>query len=108
MKPLKLTNKGIDRRTEKSIMQECMTRLAYLGWRSLRVPPSIYGAKGWCDIIALRNGVVLFIEFKSETGKLSIDQQGFRQSIEDAGGNYILAKSWNDIEEYLTKSKPIK
>ena len=26
--------------TEKSVMLECTTRLAYSGWRCLRVPPS--------------------------------------------------------------------
>jgi Holliday junction resolvase len=86
---------------EKSIMLEIQARLGYSGFRVLRVPPSIYSAKGWCDLIAIKNGVVLFLEIKSERGKLSIEQQGFQQLIEDAGGNYILARSWADIESFL-------
>ena len=92
--------------TEKSVMLECTTRLAYSGWRCLRVPPSIYASKGWCDVIAIRKGMVLFIEFKGSTGKQSLTQQVFQQLIEDAGGNYVLAKSWYDLENELSKEKP--
>ena len=89
--------------TEKSVMLECTTRLAYSGWRCLRVPPSIYASKGWCDVIAIRKGVVLFIEFKGPTGKQSLTQQVFQQLIEDAGGNYVLVRSWADMENAIER-----
>ena len=87
--------------TEKSIMLEVSTRLSYAGWRVLRVPPSIYSSKGWCDVITVKKGTVLFLEFKSEKGKQSPDQKNFQQLIEDAGGNYVLVRSWSDMENVI-------
>jgi len=73
--------------------------LGMRGWRVKRVPPSIYSAKGWCDLVAMRWGIVAFIECKSEKGKLSKDQAQFGQEVTDAGCLYIVAKS----EEFVVK-----
>ena len=98
----KVNNICMKKRTEKSIMLEVSTRLSYAGWRCKRVPPSIYASKGWCDVIAIRKGMVLFIEFKGEKGKLSPEQKVFGRDIEDAGGNYIVCRKWEDILEAIT------
>lgn len=87
------------KRTEKSIMLGIQQALGMRGWRVLRVPPSIYSAKGWCDLIAIKDGRVLFIEVKSEKGKLSRDQEKFAQLIDEAGGEYIVARS----EDYVVQ-----
>ena len=83
--------------SEKSIQLEIMTALGYHGWRIKRCPPSIYSAGGWCDLIALKQGLVLFIEVKAADGKQSNDQKAFERDIRDGGGHYILARSYNDV-----------
>lgn len=84
-------------------MLEVSTRLSYSGWRVLRVPPSVYATKGWVDVIAIRKGIVLFCEFKNERGKQSTEQQNFQRLIEQAGGNYILVRGWDDLKDYIGK-----
>ena len=79
--------------SEKSIMLGIASALGYRGWLCLRVPPSIYSAKGWCDLIAIKWGMTVYIECKSERGKLSQDQRHFGDLITRAGGLYIVAKS---------------
>ena len=59
--------------------------------------------RGIADRIAIRKGMVLFIEIKSATGKLSEDQKRFKETIQLQGGHYIVARSCDDIEKYLEK-----
>jgi Holliday junction resolvase len=75
--------------------------LAVRGWSVLRVPPSIYSAKGWCDLIAIKAGRVAFIEVKNETGRLSKDQEVFAKRIDYAGGTYIIARSEDYVLDIL-------
>ena len=57
--------------------------------------------KGICDIIAIKDGEVIFIECKSKTGKLSEHQKEFQNNIIKLYGHYIIARNIDDIEEYL-------
>ena len=57
--------------------------------------------KGICDIIAIKDGEVIFVECKSEKGKLSQSQKEFCDTIISHGGHYIIARSIEDMEDYL-------
>jgi len=57
--------------------------------------------RGISDIIAIKNGGVLFIEVKAPGGSLSHHQRRFAKNIKASGGHYILAFSYEDIEDYL-------
>jgi len=84
--------------TEKAIMQQIKYALSVYGWFVFRVPPSVYGQKGLCDLIAIKNGMVVFIEVKAENGRQSDEQKVFEAKINSAGGIYILARSIDDVE----------
>ncbi len=84
--------------TEKTIMQQIRYALNMYGWYVFRVPPSIYGEKGLCDLIAIKNGLTIFIEVKTFKDKQSDDQKIFESRIKNAGGIYILARSLEDVE----------
>lgn len=58
-------------------------------------------SKGKSDIIAIRKGIVLFIECKSENGKQTSDQIYFESMIKSHGGNYFVARSIEDVQNYL-------
>ena len=84
--------------TETAIMNQIKYALTLYGWYVFRVPPSIYGEKGLCDLIAVKNGFTVFIEVKAPNGKQSDKQKIFESRIRDAGGVYILARSLEDVE----------
>lgn len=75
--------------------------LQFHHWFVFGVPPSLYGQKGLCDLIAMRDGTVVFIEVKSPKGRQTMDQKILQQRIEEAGGAYILARSVEDVKGFL-------
>jgi len=83
---------------EAVIMKQIKYALIMYGWYVFRVPPSIYGEKGLCDLIAVKNGFTVFIEVKALNGKQSDEQKIFESRIRNAGGVYILARSVDDVE----------
>lgn len=85
-------------RTEKSIQTEIRIALGLMGWRVYRIHQSLGSHKGFCDLIAIKGGKVLFIEVKTMRGKQSPYQEQFQREIEQAGGTYILARSVEDVE----------
>jgi Holliday junction resolvase len=84
--------------TEKSIINQIEYGPEVHGWHMFRVPPSIYSAKGLCDLIAVKHGVTVFIEAKTPKGKQSDDQKIFESRVKNAGASYILARSVDDVE----------
>ena len=60
---------------------------------------------GVSDIIAIINGIYYGIEVKNEKGKQSKDQKIFEESLKNAGGIYILARSLKDVINHLNKNE---
>lgn len=60
-----------------------------------------FGTPGSPDIIAVIHGRFIGIECKAPKGKQSENQKMFQQTLEEAGGFYILAYSIDDVEEGL-------
>lgn len=63
-----------------------------IGWRSVTITPEMVGSK-----IA----VFLAIEVKTETGKVSPEQQRFIDNLKAAGGIGFIARSKKDIDDNL-------
>jgi hypothetical protein len=61
---------------------------------------SFNGMKGVGDILAVHNGVFYSIECKANT-KQSPDQILFQKRLEHAGGVYIVARSIEDVDNFL-------
>ena len=57
--------------------------------------------KGIPDIIAARDGIILFIEIKKLTGKQSKWQKIFEKDLKYRGGHYVLARGYKDVENYF-------
>jgi hypothetical protein len=57
-----------------------------------------YTKRGWPDICLISRGTFYGIEVKSDTGKLSEDQQELGKLIEQHGGVYIVARSIDDVQ----------
>jgi hypothetical protein len=60
-----------------------------------------FGKPGAPDIFALRNGNCFGIELKGPKGKQSQLQHDFQLDFTEAGGQYILARSLEDVMEVI-------
>ena len=60
---------------------------------------------GVSDTIVVLDGKVLFIEFKTATGKQSERQKDFEETVKDLGHPYFICRNFNDfvciIENYV-------
>ena len=59
--------------------------------------PSPNVTKGVADIICLKNGKMICLEVKSETGKSSTDQILFSLKVSSGGGQYFIVHSVDDV-----------
>lgn len=89
--------------TEKSLQQEIMWKLRAMGWLVLRLPPSIYSSQGLPDLLAIKGSDYMLIEVKSQKGRLSRKQVLFHILVEQVNGNIVVARSWEDVKNYLNQ-----
>jgi hypothetical protein len=57
-----------------------------------------FGTPGSPDIIAVREGRAIYLEVKTEAGKLSPDQEAFRSGALEAGAQYEVVRSIDDVQ----------
>ena len=97
---------------EQEIQKACLDYLSYSGYYAFKVHTGgIYDqnrgvyrtihTKGLSDVIAIKNGLVFFIEIKSETGRQSDNQKDFEFKIKEKGGYYILVRSVEELESKI-------
>ena len=75
--------------TEKELQDAVIELAGYRKWRTYHTYDSRRSAAGFPDLVCVRDEI-LYIELKSEIGKLSPYQQVWRDAIETAGGQYEL------------------
>ena len=86
---------------ENLVKKEIKDYLDATGWFHFPITQGLGAYKGICDRIAIKRGVVLFIECKAHRGVLTKHQKEFRARVLEAGGHYVVARGYEDIEEYL-------
>jgi hypothetical protein len=89
---------------------DCLQFRGVFFWRSNNIPvfdrgrgvfrrlPK-YTMRGIPDIISVRNGHFIGIEAKAGAGKLSKEQADFARECLRNGGDYILARSIEDVQK---------
>ena len=90
--------------TENEVKEDIKNWLDFNGWYHFPIWQGRYSVKGISDRIAIKKGEILFIEIKSTTGKLRIDQKIFQERISEKGGHYVVARKWEDLSEYIRKN----
>ena len=88
---------------ETRIKKEIKQYLLFSGWFVFPVLQGMGAYKGISDFIAVKNGVVLFVEVKAPRGIQSNDQIEFQRNIELSGGHYLVARGWQDVSDYILK-----
>jgi len=99
-----------DYELESVIKENCKRWLDKNGWFSFNIhQQGLYCYKGISDRIAIKSGRVVFIEFKtmSKKSKQSPDQIAFGQKVREAGGEYIVVRSKEDMVFQLTGERQL-
>lgn len=98
---------------QRFILDE-LSRRGILCWREARIPTPIRQGRrvvgfrkadqytlGIPDIFCVIRGHLIGIEVKTVTGRQSDDQVEWQRKLEEAGGTYVLARAWEDVERVL-------
>ncbi len=91
---------------ETIIRKAITSELRKSGWAVFYIFQGLGSYKGISDLIAMRDGKVIFIEVKTPTGKQSEYQKQFERICKAHGCRYIIARSTADIAELLN-TKPL-
>lgn len=83
--------------TETEIKKQLKEYLTLKGWFTFPIMQGLGSYKGLPDMIACKDGKVLFIEVKTETGGQTEYQKMFQEKVEKAGCKYILARRLEDL-----------
>jgi len=83
---------------ENAIKRQIKDWLKWNGWFSFPILQGLGSYKGIPDLIAIKDGVVLFIEVKAPKGRLTPNQKQFRQDLVEHGGIYVIARDCDDVE----------
>ena len=87
---------------ETIIRKSIMDELKKSGWFVIYFLQMGFGQyKGMSDLMCMRDGQVVFVECKTETGKQSPEQVQFQKDCESRGVRYILARSVYDVKDLL-------
>lgn len=92
---------------ETVIQNQIRDLLRMDGWFVIRHQQGMGCHKGLSDLTAIKDGVTIYIEVKTKTGKQSDWQRQFQKDVENHGGTYILARRIEDVEPYLTSIKKL-
>ena len=84
--------------TETEIRGNIKEYLQWTGWFVFYQLQGLGAYKGLSDLVAVKNGRVVFVEVKKPTGNQSEVQIQFQADLEASGGEYVLAKGVEDVE----------
>ena len=98
---MKSQNKILEGHVRKAI-KDFLTYQGWEWWWHLNQGVGVY--RGLSDLEAIKNGITLYIEVKSPTGKQNSDQIKFEEKIKRGKGLYILARSVEDVNDYICKN----
>ena len=86
--------------TETDIRRQVRDYLRIKGWFCFHVLQGGVGVyRGITDLIAAKDGRVLFIELKTARGRQSEHQKKFQSDLEAAGGEYVLCRGVDELRE---------
>ena len=104
---MRINGYGTKPQPESFILNQVRDILRLDGWDVTRHQQGMGSRRGFPDLTALKDGVTLYIEIKTRTGKQSAYQVEFEKICKAHGGTYILARSVDDVKPYLTSIKTL-
>lgn len=87
------------RPTEADIRRQVKDYLAWRGWFVFYHLQGLGSYPGLPDIQAIKGGRTVYIELKRPGGKQRPAQIDFQRDLEAAGGEYVLCRGIEDLQE---------
>lgn len=84
--------------SERELLQSIKDAARQCGWRVYHTWLSAHSAKGWPDLVLLKDGRMLAWELKSEKGKLTPEQQAWLDELSEVSGVYAQVIRPQDLE----------
>jgi Holliday junction resolvase len=85
--------------SEQQIQADIMEYLRYKGYFVFKVhQQGKYCYKGISDLIAVKDGVTIYVEVKTPTGTLRPEQIKCMEDVQSHGAKYIVARSMDDVK----------
>lgn len=90
--------------TEKQFQEAVVEMAQILGWRVYHTFDSRRSAPGFPDLVLVRDRIV-YLELKTETGRISAQQADWIAAINAAGGNALVVRpsQMDEVEKSLLK-----
>ncbi len=87
--------------SEAELFEACRQMLDLYGWLWYHTYDSRRSNPGFLDIVAVRDGVIRFIELKSQTGRISQGQLHWMTELGRAIGKNVYVHVWrpSDLSE---------
>lgn len=82
---------------ETKILHAVRDALRYSGWLVIRHTAGLGSYAGLPDLQAIKDGRVVMVEVKTPKGRLSDAQAAFSRAWQLAGGEYVVARSVDDV-----------
>jgi len=93
---------------ESDIKKQIKEYLKWNGWFCFHILAGMGMYKGIPDLIAIKNGILLFIEVKQAKGRQSLYQKKFQENIELYGGDHIKYILVHNIDELIQNINTLK
>lgn len=88
--------------TEKDVRRVCRDYLRIKGWFVFHLLQGLGCYPGLTDLVAIKNGRILFIEIKRPGKSVQSERQKkFQADIKAYGGEYYLVKCLEDLVEII-------
>lgn len=95
----------LQKKNQETIIQnQVREALRMDGWYVIRHQQGLGSHPGLSDLTAIKGGRTIYIEIKTPRGYQSEKQKLFQHDIEQHGGTYILCRSLEDIQPFLTRT----
>lgn len=94
--------------SEKNFQAQILQLANLTGWKCYHTHDSRRSQKGFPDLVLVRSPLVLFVELKSEDGKLRPEQEAWLEALSRCEG--VEARLWRpgmwpEIEEILCRRR---
>lgn len=92
---------------ETKLKKQVKEYLQKTGWFIFHIRQGKHCYKGISDDIAIKEGITVFVEFKTPEGKQSPEQILFEHQVKEHGGRYVIIRSLEDaikLNEYVNQA----
>lgn len=81
------------------LQKQAKEYLQLKGWSVMWHQAGLGTYEGISDLSAIKNGVTIYVEIKTENDRLSKKQREFKEMIEQNGGTFIEYRRLEDLTE---------